>query len=88
MIADDAISLLDKYLSELFKKTSNKGKNKRLQKGKDLSASMKKLLSAVEVLLDSETPDVEIRETIFKTTSEKELKKAFNKLNQLGLYKK
>lgn len=81
---DDTISLLDKYLSELFKKTSNKGKKKRLQKGKDLSASMKKLLSAVEVLLDSETPDVEIRETIFKATSEKELKKAFNKLNQLA----
>jgi TnpA family transposase len=81
---DDTISLLDKYLSELFKKTSNKGKKKRLQKGKDLSASMKKLLSAVEVLLDSETPDVDIRETIFKKTSEKELKKAFNKLNQLA----
>ncbi|MBN2881773.1 Tn3 family transposase [Candidatus Woesearchaeota archaeon] len=81
---DDTISLIDKYLSELFKKTSNKGKKKRLQKGKNLSESMKKLLSAVEVLFDSETSDMNIRETIFKTTSEKELKKAFNKLNELA----
>lgn len=81
---DDVISLLDKYLSELFKKTSNKGKKKRLQKGKDLSSSMKKLLLALEVLLDNTTPDINIRETIFKTTSEKELNKIFNKLTHLA----
>jgi TnpA family transposase len=80
---DDIIYMLDKYLAELFKRTTNKGDKNKLKKSKNLSSSIRKILSAVEILLDNSTPDKQIRNNIYEKVTEQDLKKAYKKINSL-----
>jgi TnpA family transposase len=80
---DDVIDILDKYLSELFKRTNSKGDKNKLRTSKVLSLSMRKLLEAFEVLLDETTSDEEVRAAIFAKIPKDVLKQAFHKVDSL-----
>jgi TnpA family transposase len=75
---DDALDVLDLLIAELVRDSTNEGKNDRLRTLKSMDEAALQLCKAVEVLLDIEVNDSDVRPLIFSATSEIELEEALS----------
>ncbi|PGR56526.1 Tn3 family transposase [Bacillus cereus] len=80
---DDVIERMEVLFSDLFRKSNNKGKKKRLRTIKDLDAAARKLRDICSLLLDENITDENIRRTIFSTYPKEIVKESLEKINHL-----
>lgn len=62
---DDLLELFDRFMTELLARSQQEGKRARLRTIRDLDAAARQLREACAILLNDQTPDAELRQTIF-----------------------
>lgn len=70
---DDSLDVLSQVLGDLFSKAKQENKKTRLRTLKDLDKAAATLLDACRLLLNTEFPDHEIRDAIYKTVGHETL---------------
>ena len=73
MATDDVIDLFDLLVKGLLSKSKREGEQQRLRTLKDLDAAALKLTEAVEVLIDTECEDINVRIEAFARVSQEQL---------------
>ena len=81
---DDVIDLLDLLIRGLLAKSKREGEKERLRTLKDLDAAALRLVEAVEVILDTDTEDVGVRDEAYKRVSEEQLTQAVAEVKLLA----
>ncbi|MEM9927477.1 MAG: hypothetical protein AAF915_27700 [Cyanobacteria bacterium P01_D01_bin.50] len=66
---DDVIDLLNLFIRGLLTKSKREGEQERLRTLKDLDAAALRLVEAAEVILDTDTEDIDLREEAYKRVS-------------------
>ncbi len=81
---DDVIDLFDLLVKGLLSKSKREGEQQRLRTLKDLDAAALKLTEAVEVLIDTEYEDINVRMSAFARVSQEQLALAVAKVKSLA----
>lgn len=81
---DDVIDLFDLLVKGLLSKSKREGEQQRLRTLKDLDAAALKLTEAVEVLIDTECEDINVRMSAFAKVSKSQLALAVAKVKSLA----
>ncbi|MFN6565296.1 MAG: Tn3 family transposase [Nostoc sp. ChiSLP01] len=81
---DDVIDLFDLLVKGLLSKSKREGEQQRLRTLKDLDAAALKLTEAVEVLIDTEYEDINVRIEAFARVSQSQLALAVAKVKSLA----
>jgi Domain of unknown function (DUF4158) len=81
---DDVIDLFDLLVKGLLSKSKREGEQQRLRTLKDLDAAALKLAEAVEVLIDTECEDINVRMSAFAKVTQSQLALAVAKVKSLA----
>ena len=81
---DDVIDLLNLFIRGLLAKSKREGEQERLRTLKDLDAAALRLAEAVEVILDTDTSDIDLREEAYKRVSEEQLVESVARVKMLA----
>lgn len=81
---DDVIDLFDLLVKGLLSKSKREGEQQRLRTLKDLDAAALKLAEVVEVLIDKECDDINVRIEAFTRVSQEQLTQAVAKVKSLA----
>jgi len=81
---DDAVDLLNQMLSIVLRKADNKGKAERLRTIPNLDRAAARLRDAVRFVLDTNQPELGLREAIFEAISREQLEKDVQTVDDLS----
>lgn len=81
---DDVIDLLALFIRGLLAKSKREGEKERLRTLKDLDAAALRLVEAAEVILDTETEDIDLREEAYKRVSQEQLLESVARVKMLA----
>lgn len=81
---DDVIDLFDLLVKGLLSKSKREGEQQRLRTLKDLDAAALKLAEVVEVIIDKECEDINVRIEAFTRVSQEQLTQAVAKVKSLA----
>lgn len=81
---DEALDVLDLLIADIARKAKNSGQKKRLRTLKDLDKSALALAEACKLLLNDETKDNGLRQSIFSKVSKEKLKTSIAMIDDLA----
>lgn len=80
---DDLLELFDRLMAEFLAKSQQEGKRSRLRTIRDLDNAARQLREACAILLNDQTPDAELRATIFARISPSALTESIQTVDAL-----